>query len=366
MALNPTGTISIGGPVTGQSINLELNLSATANSNLNQATFRTLAGIPSGTISLSNFYGKSNSTVRGIFAFGQNSSAQINTKSLVSNVGVLSAEQTGVGTARNAPAGAGYGGDKGIIVCGNIGGPVTGISNLISNTGVVASDTAAVALARSDLSGCTYGQDKAAVAFGQVGPSTNVSTYNLISNTGVVATNSSLPSSSARQGAAACGYGGDKGIFAFGGQRTPDVPVSGPTNTQYFVSNTGVFTSSPVSAGTARSRLGALTYGGDKGIFAYGVLNPGTTVNVSNLVSNTGVIASDTAVAGTGRFWASGAPYGGDKGVFGFGQSPTPSFPITVYAIYNEVSNTGVISADIAVSGGAGSSSRGACGYSYT
>lgn len=60
MALNSSGPISIGGSTTGQSINLELNLSATATSSLNDSALRTLAGIASGQISLSNFYGKSN------------------------------------------------------------------------------------------------------------------------------------------------------------------------------------------------------------------------------------------------------------------------------------------------------------------
>ena len=58
--------MSIGGPTVGQSINLELNLSATANSNLNQANFRTLAAVPAGQISISNFYGKSNFVARGM------------------------------------------------------------------------------------------------------------------------------------------------------------------------------------------------------------------------------------------------------------------------------------------------------------
>jgi hypothetical protein len=60
MALNSSGPISIGGSTAGQSINLELNRSATATSSLNEAALRTLAGIASGQISLSNFYGKSN------------------------------------------------------------------------------------------------------------------------------------------------------------------------------------------------------------------------------------------------------------------------------------------------------------------
>ena len=59
MALNSSGQISIGGSTTGQSINLELGRSATATSALNETDLRTLAGVSSGTISLSDFHGKS-------------------------------------------------------------------------------------------------------------------------------------------------------------------------------------------------------------------------------------------------------------------------------------------------------------------
>lgn len=61
MALNPTGPISMGGTVVGESINLELGKAATATISLNDADARALAGISTGVISLSDFYGKSNS-----------------------------------------------------------------------------------------------------------------------------------------------------------------------------------------------------------------------------------------------------------------------------------------------------------------
>ena len=61
MALNSSGPLSFGGATTGQSINLELGVSATATASINSTSFRTLAGVPSGQISVSNFYGKSNS-----------------------------------------------------------------------------------------------------------------------------------------------------------------------------------------------------------------------------------------------------------------------------------------------------------------
>ena len=54
--------MSIGGPTVGASINLELNLSATANSSIGQANFRELAKVPNGQIKLSDFYGKSRVT----------------------------------------------------------------------------------------------------------------------------------------------------------------------------------------------------------------------------------------------------------------------------------------------------------------
>lgn len=60
MALATSGTMSIGGTTANRSINLELGLSATTSSNMNSAALRGLAGVSSGAISLSNFYGKSN------------------------------------------------------------------------------------------------------------------------------------------------------------------------------------------------------------------------------------------------------------------------------------------------------------------
>ena len=60
MPLTTSGLISIGGSTVGQSVNLELGLTATAASNLNQVNFRTLSGRASGLISLADFYGKSN------------------------------------------------------------------------------------------------------------------------------------------------------------------------------------------------------------------------------------------------------------------------------------------------------------------
>ena len=65
MALNSSGPISLGGSTTGQSINLENGLSATAQVSLNDAAVRNLAGLPTVNTTIimpTNFYGKSNIT----------------------------------------------------------------------------------------------------------------------------------------------------------------------------------------------------------------------------------------------------------------------------------------------------------------
>ena len=67
MALESSGTMSIGGNTSGRSINLELGRPATQSSNLNETDLRTLAGVPgSGNpISISDFYGASSFSATG-------------------------------------------------------------------------------------------------------------------------------------------------------------------------------------------------------------------------------------------------------------------------------------------------------------
>lgn len=68
MTLTASGEMSIGGSTATRSINLELARAAGATSDLNEAALRTLAGVPSGTISLSDFYGKSNSVAYSVLS----------------------------------------------------------------------------------------------------------------------------------------------------------------------------------------------------------------------------------------------------------------------------------------------------------
>lgn len=78
MALNASGPISLGGSTTGQSIALELGLSATGQISLNDAAVRTLAQVASGAIVMpTNFWGKANTPSGSLYSFGFNVQGQV-------------------------------------------------------------------------------------------------------------------------------------------------------------------------------------------------------------------------------------------------------------------------------------------------
>lgn len=344
MTLNASGVISVGGSTTGQSINLELGLSATANSGLNNTLFRALANVPSGLIAVSNFYGKSSGFKQGIFGFGSGNfppSFMSTITNIVSSAGVVASDVSGVGNVKRALQAATFGGDKGIFGFGltYVGSTTASLSqNIVSNTGVVASDTFATGNSRTDGAGAGYGNDKGLYAFGSNFGSGRVNTCNLITNTGVVASDTA-GAGTAREALAAATYGYDKAIFGFGFATSP----SGRTAVTNLVSNTGVIATDTAGVGTARTtNMGAATFGVDRAIFGFGFTSGYTAI--TNLVSNTGVVATDTAGVGTvGDSVACG--YGGTKAIFGFKYNG--SFSTTT----NLVSSTGVVASDTTSAG---------------
>ncbi len=70
---------------------------------------------------------------------------------LVSNVGVIGTDVTGVGTARET-VGCEYGQGKGIFNYAKD----QYVSNLVSDVGVVASDVTGVGTARNQTAGCSF------------------------------------------------------------------------------------------------------------------------------------------------------------------------------------------------------------------
>ena len=75
------------------------------------------------------------------------------------------------------------------------------------------------------------------------------------------------------------------------------------------VTSNGVVGSDVTGVGTVRNNLAACGYGGDKGIFGYGD-NGSAYKSLTNLVSNTGVVSSDVTGVGTVRNMLAACSYG--------------------------------------------------------
>jgi hypothetical protein len=75
-------TLPASGAISFNAINVELGVAGTTTANINQATYRTLAGVPSGTIALSNFYGKSNRAAVSFTYSSNTTNASLNITSL--------------------------------------------------------------------------------------------------------------------------------------------------------------------------------------------------------------------------------------------------------------------------------------------
>jgi len=170
-------------------------------------------------------------------------------------------------------------------------------------------------------------------AYGDSGPVVNMS--NKVSDVGVVSTDITGVGT-IRYDTAATEYGGDKGIFAYGlNLSAPGYNIS----VSNLVSNSGVIATDTTGVGSARRTLAACSYSADKdkGIFAYGYVSG--VVSMSNLVSNAGVVATDVTGVGTARSDPGATEYGGDKGIFGYGGGPV--------SMTNLVTNVGVIGTDV-------------------
>jgi hypothetical protein len=77
-------TLPVSGAISFNAINVELGVAGTTSANINQTSYRTLAGIttPGTTISLSNFYGKSNRATASYTFLSSTANASLNLSSL--------------------------------------------------------------------------------------------------------------------------------------------------------------------------------------------------------------------------------------------------------------------------------------------
>ncbi len=75
-------TLPLSGPISFNDINVELGVAGTTQASLGQSTYRTLAGVASGQISMSNFYGKSNRAALSVTYSTNTANATVNVAAL--------------------------------------------------------------------------------------------------------------------------------------------------------------------------------------------------------------------------------------------------------------------------------------------
>ena len=188
---------------------------------------------------------------------------------------------------------------------------------------------------------------RAILGYGRNTSNAKVNTSNLINSSGVVG-NDVTGVGTARRSLGAVSYGGDKAIFGYG---LTDSRVS-MTN---LVNNSGVVGSDVSGVGTARSGVGTTTYGvTGQALFAFGENASSQTLNTRNLVNSSGVVASDASGAGSARQVLAGNAYGVGLGIFAYGTSNTN--------VSNLVNNQGVVGSDV-TGVGTGRQGPGATGY---
>ena len=97
---------------------------------------------------------------KALFVFGNNGSIVVTNRTAISNTGDLMGETSTVGTARDGLAAASYGGDKAIFGFGKTfsgGISYLNITNLVSRIGVVIADSSGVGSGRYGLAASGYG-----------------------------------------------------------------------------------------------------------------------------------------------------------------------------------------------------------------
>ena len=192
---------------------------------------------------------------------------------------------------------------------------------------------------------------------------------NLVNSSGVMASDVTGVGS-ARWAPMATTYGGDKGIFAFGYTGSGGSMI----NTRNLVNNVGVIAADATGAGQTRMAGSAATYGGiaaGTAIFGFGDLS-GNGTGITNLVNSSGVVAADTAEVGSIRYGVAAVGYGTDKAAFAYGVNAHVSS--SHLSMKNLVGTNGVVAADVSGVGTARSFldaasyglDKGAFAYGYT
>jgi hypothetical protein len=117
--------LPVSGAISFNAINVELGVAGTTQASLNQASYRTLAGVPSGAISMSDFYGKANQ-----FSFTISSNqTNANLRTLALNAGWNGTTKVAATIASGVFCSSNSTGTPGLTVNGSFPGGVELINN---------------------------------------------------------------------------------------------------------------------------------------------------------------------------------------------------------------------------------------------
>lgn len=195
-------TLPVSGALSFNAINVELGVAGTTTANINQASYRTLAGVPSGTISLSNFYGKSNTPPFACATYTTVGSFTFTVPTGITSISVVCVAAGFRGChSDDSPGGA---------KCGGYGGGLSYTNSIATTPG----EALTVNIA-SNLSNIKRGATYLVQALQGSG--------NTGSGTGAVRYNAGLPTASISGG----GGGGGAAGFAGTGGRGPTNPTAG-------------------------------------------------------------------------------------------------------------------------------------------
>lgn len=224
MPLNNTGPISLGGSTTGQSVNLELGQSATAQISFNDANVRTLTGTTAGTalIMPTNFYGKGGFTpVTNTYTSGTGATETVPTGATSVTITVDGGGGAG-GYNSSTLGGGGGGGARSVRTIAVTGGNTFTYTVGSSVAGRSTAGTGSTGNA-SSVSGTVSGGSVSMTANGGAGGTTSAGGAGGTATGGTTNTSGSAGTSGGTTGAGGNGAGGGTG-----GDWTIDINGSPP------------------------------------------------------------------------------------------------------------------------------------------
>lgn len=272
-------TLPVSGAISFNNINVELGVAGTTQASLGQTTYRNLAGVASGAISMSNFYGKANQ-----FAFTiSTNQTNANLRSLAVSAGWNQASKV-VATI-----------NSGVIISSNstgtpaltINGSFPGGVELVNNGTVVGMG------GNGGTGGGGSGYSGTAGASG--GTALSVSVATTVTNNGTLA------------GGGGGGGGGQSNVYNFGG-KVGNAYMTGGGGGGGRSSNASNSSGGSGGSGASTGAVGPQAVGGTGGVGTYSAAGSGGAYGYYN-----GSIRAGSG--GSGGAWGSSGSTGGNSGI---------------------------------------------------